>query len=93
MHPPEAPDGPGGSKMTAARGMRAKDVSFSAGADMAVLIFFVLIPAHTGSYRLIPGTIAVIAGFIIGIAASLPILAVASLTRLVGHEPPEEETD
>ena len=63
--------------------MRAKAVSFSAGADMAVLIFFVLIP----------GTIAVIAGFIIGIAASLPILAVASLTRLVGHEPPEEETD
>ena len=34
-----------------------------------------------------------IAGFIIGTAASLPILAVASLTRLVGHELPEEETD
>ena len=37
---------------------------------MAVLIFFVLIP----------GTIAVIAGFIIGIAASLPILAVFAAT-------------
>ena len=50
---------------------------------LAVLIFFVLIP----------GTIAVLTGFIIGITASLPILAVASLTRLVGHEPPEKEID
>ncbi len=47
---------------------------------LAVLIFFVLIP----------GTIAVLAGFIIGIVASLPILAVASLTRLVSHEPLQE---
>ena len=36
--------------MRTARGMRAKAVSFSAGADMAVLIFFVLIPAHTGNH-------------------------------------------
>ena len=63
--------------------MRAKAVSFSAGADMAVLIFFVLIP----------GTIAGMGGLIIGIAVSMPILAVASLTRLVGQESPREEPD
>ena len=46
---------------------------------LVVLIFFAVIP----------GLLVVMAGFIIGIAASLPILAVASLTRLVGREPPQ----
>ena len=50
---------------------------------LAVLIFFVLIP----------GLLVVMGGFIIGMAASLPILAVASLTRLVGREPPKKEVE
>ena len=44
-------------------------------------------------FAIIPGTIAVITGFIIRIVASLPILAIGSLTRLVDHEPPKNEAD
>ena len=41
-------------------------------------------------FAIIPGLLAVMASFIIGMVVSLPILAVASLTRLVGHEPPKK---
>ena len=44
-------------------------------------------------FAIIPGTIAVITGFIIGIVASLPILAIGSLTRLVGQDSPRDEED
>ena len=45
------------------------------------------------AFVIIPGLRAVMASFIIGMVVSLPILAVGSLTRLVGHEPPKKEAD
>ena len=44
-------------------------------------------------FAVIPGLLVVMAGFLVGVAASLPILAVALLTRLVSHEPPKGEAD
>ena len=44
-------------------------------------------------FAVIPGLLVVIAGFLIGVVASPPILAVAWLTRLVSHEPPKGEAD
>ena len=43
-------------------------------------------------FAVIPGLLVVVAGFLVGVVASLPILAVASLTRLVGADPPKDET-
>ena len=59
----------------------AENLTAFAITTLAVLILFAVIP----------GLLAVMGGCIIGIVASLPILAVASLTRLVGREPPQEE--
>ena len=44
-------------------------------------------------FTVIPGTLVVIAGFLVGLVASLPILAVASLTSLVKTDPPNDETE
>ena len=44
-------------------------------------------------FAVIPGLLVVMAGFLVGVVASLPILAVASLTRLVSTDPPKGEAD
>jgi hypothetical protein len=44
-------------------------------------------------FAVIPGLLVVMAGILVGVVASLPILAVTSLTRLVSTYPPEEEAD
>ena len=44
-------------------------------------------------FAVIPGFLVVIAGFLVGVVASLPILAVASLTCLVRTDPPKGEAD
>ena len=59
--------------MRAARGIRAKAVSFSAGADMAVLIFFVLIP---GTIAGIAASLPILAVF----AATWALAIAAALT-------------
>ena len=44
-------------------------------------------------FAVIPGFVVVIAGFLGGVVVSLPILAVALLTRLVSADPPTGETE
>ena len=56
--------------------------------DFAITTFFVIL-----SFAVIPGILVVISGFLIGIIASLPILAVASLTRLVSTHSPKDEVE
>ena len=44
-------------------------------------------------FAVIPGFLVVITGFMVGVVASIPILAVASLTRLVATDPPKDEAE
>ena len=44
-------------------------------------------------FAVIPGFVVVIAGFLVGVVVSIPILAVALLTRLVSADPPTGETE
>ena len=44
-------------------------------------------------FAVIPGMLLIIAGLLLGTIASLPILAVASLTHLVSRDPPTGEPD
>ena len=44
-------------------------------------------------FAVIPGLLVMIAGFLIGVVASLPILAVSALTRLVSTDQATGETE
>ena len=55
--------------------------------------FAITTPAVLMFFAVLPGLLVVMGGFIIGMVVSLPILAVASPTRLVGQDSPQDEED
>ena len=44
-------------------------------------------------FAITPGLLVVTACFLVGVVASLPILAVAAVTRLVSADPPDEQVE
>ena len=58
-----------------------------------LLIFIITTIPVVLVFAVIPGLLVVIAGFLVGVVASLPILAVASLTHLVSTDPPKGEAE
>ena len=56
-----------------------------------VMAFFITTVVSVLFFAVIPGAVVVLAGFLVGIVASLPILAVASLTGLIKTDPFEDE--
>ena len=55
--------------------------------------FFITTFVSVLFFAVIPGAVVVLVGFLVGIVASLPILAVASLTGLIKRDPLEDEAE
>ena len=55
--------------------------------------FFITTFVSVMFFAVMPGAVVVLAGFLVGIVAALPILAVASLTGLINRDPFEDEAE